>query len=134
MTFGRFAGDGRPLVFGLPGNPVSAMVCFEQFVRPVLRKLMGHRRWFRPTLEVVLAEPLRKRPGRLHLVRVSLRRDGARVLARSTGNQSSGALHSMTRADGLLIFPAAAEELREGDTARVQLLDPEFFAEEASGC
>lgn len=127
------AGPGRrgPLVFALPGNPVSAMVSFEQLVRPVLLRMGGHRELSRPVLRAELGETLRKSAGRRHYVRVRLSREGGRVVARSTGNQSSGALHSMTLADGLLIFPEAATELRKGSEARVQLLDPGILCESA---
>jgi len=118
-------------VFALPGNPVSAMVSFEQLVRPVLLRMGGHRNLSRPVLRAELGETLRKSAGRLHYVRVRLSREGGRILARSTGNQSSGALHSMTLADGLLIFPEAATELPKGSKARVQLLDPGILCEPA---
>jgi molybdopterin molybdotransferase len=114
-------------VFGLPGNPVSALVTFEEFVRPALRKMAGFKSWFRPLLRATLAERLTKSPGRLHFVRVTLERRGDQVLARSTGTQSSGALRSMTLASGLLIFPAEATKLEAGDVADVQVLDPGFF-------
>ncbi len=133
LAFGRFDGDRGPLVFGLPGNPVSAMVTFEQFVRPALLKMMGHRRWFRPLLRARLAEDLRKKPGRMHFVRVALERRDGEVLARATGSQGSGVLRSMTRAQGLLIFPAEASRLNEGDTATVQVLDEGFFASSEPG-
>src|SRR5690606_35978502 len=89
LVFGRFvahdpAGRG-PLVFGLPGNPVSAMVTLEQFVRPALRRMAGQRAWFRPRIAATLAEPLRKAAGRLHLVRVRLTCEGGRVVATPTG-------------------------------------------------
>jgi len=132
LVFARFPGGG-PLVFGLPGNPVSAMVTFELFVRPALRKLAGHRALFRPTLRVRLGETLRKAPGRLHFVRVRLERAGAGYLAHSTGSQSSGVLRSMSLAQGLLVFPAEAAELREGEEAVVQLLDDDFFLSEEPG-
>jgi molybdopterin molybdotransferase len=128
LTFGRFDAAGGPLVFGLPGNPVSAMVTFEQFVRPVLRRMAGHRAWFRPWVTATLGETLTKDPGRLHFVRVHLERRGDGWRATSTGNQSSGVLRSMTRAQGLLVFEAEASELREGAAVRVQVLDPEAFA------
>jgi molybdopterin molybdotransferase len=134
FAFGRFEGrTGRgeaafPLVFGLPGNPVSAMVTFEEFVRPALLKLTGRRHWFRPVIEAVLGETLRKQPGRLHFVRVALVSTERGVEARSTGNQSSGVLRSMSRAQGLLVFPAEAECLEAGSRVRVQVIDPEFFA------
>jgi molybdopterin molybdotransferase len=126
--------DARgPLVFGLPGNPVSAMMTFEQFVRPALLKMIGARRWHRPLVRARLGEPMRKKPGRLHFVRVTLERDGDAIVARSTGNQSSGVLTSMTQAQGILIFAAEAAELRAGDTASVQVLDADFLASDAPG-
>ena len=128
LAFGRFEASDGPLVFGLPGNPVSAMMGFEQFVRPALRKMAGRRSLFRPTVRARLAEGFQKQAGRLHFVRVDLERDGDAIVARSTGNQGSGVLRSMLLARGLLIFPAEASELREGDTATVQILDEDFLA------
>jgi len=122
VTFGRFEPDRGPLVFGLPGNPVSAMVCFEQFVRPALRSMMGHRDCFRATIDARLAHSLAKKPGRLNFVRVCLERRGDEIWASSTGTQSSGALRSMALAQGLLIFPSAAEVLEEGALVQVQVL------------
>jgi molybdopterin molybdotransferase len=132
LVFGRFAERG-PLVFGLPGNPVSAMVTFEEFVRPALRRLAGHRALYRPRIEAVLGETLRKGAGRLHLVRVRLERKDGRVVARSTGSQSSGVLRSMALAHGLLVFPAAATTLAEGTPVQVRVLDEEFLAAEDAG-
>ena len=136
LTFGRFEARGGaegPLVFGLPGNPVSSMVTFEQFVRPALLRMMGHARIHRPTLRARLAETLRKAPGRMHFVRVQLAREGDEVVAHSTGGQGSGMLSSMARAQGLLLFPTAESELREGDLASVQILDAGFLAADAPG-
>ena len=136
LTFGRFeagAAASGPLVFGLPGNPVSAMVTFEQFVRPALLRMMGHARIHRPTLRARLGETLQKAPGRMHFVRVQLERRGGEVVAHSTGLQGSGMLSSMARAQALLLFPAAESELREGDLATVQILDPGFLAADAPG-
>jgi molybdopterin molybdotransferase len=133
LAFGSFGDAERgPLVFGLPGNPVSAMMTFEQFVRPALRRLTGHARLYRPVLRAELAEPLRKSVGRLHFVRVRLEREGERILARPTGTQSSGVLRSMTAATGLLIFPAEASELSAGAEVRVQLLDESFLYADAA--
>ena len=132
LVFGRF-GERGPLVFGLPGNPVSAMVTFEEFVRPALRKLSGHAAWFRPRIEAVLGEALRKPAGRLHLVRVRLARRDGHVVATSTGNQSSGVLRSMALAQGLLVFPADATELPAGAVVQVQVLDEDFLAAADAG-
>ena len=131
MVFGRF--DEGPLVFGLPGNPVSAMVTFEQFVRPALRRMLGHRALFRPLLRARLAEGLRKPAGRLYFVRVHLERRDGGLWARPTGSQSSGVLRSMIQGQGLLVFPAEATELAEGAEAPVQVFDESFLAETHSG-
>jgi molybdopterin molybdotransferase len=128
ITFGRFEEGSGPFVFGLPGNPVSALVTFEQFVRPALLRLAGHRTLARPLVRARLGETLRKKAGRLHFVRVTLARDGERFVARSTGNQSSGVLRSMALAQGLLVFPAEATELAAGSTAEVQVLDADVLA------
>jgi molybdopterin molybdotransferase len=145
LVFGRFgpvagterpsglAGGGGPLVFGLPGNPVSAMVTFEEFVRPALRRLAGHTALFRPRVEAVLTETLRKPVGRMHLVRVRLEHDDTRVTATPTGNQSSGVLRSMALAQGLLLFRAEETELRAGARVAVQVLDEDFLAARDAG-
>jgi molybdopterin molybdotransferase len=137
LTFGRASGAPGGLgafVFGLPGNPVSAMVTFELFVRPLLLRLGGRSELARPELAAVAGERFAKKPGREHYVRVFLepRSDGAFV-ARTTGNQSSGVLRSMTLADGLLVFPAGESEIAEGARARVIVLDEGVLARRASG-
>jgi len=135
IVFGRF-GETGPLVFGLPGNPVSAMVTFEQFVRPVLRKMAGHRAFFRPVIRATLAEDFEKAAGRMHFVRVSLEAKSdapGEFVARSTGSQSSGVLRSMALAHGLLILPAAQTRLRAGERGVVQVLDEGFFAAREPG-
>ena len=130
-----FGTTDRSLVFALPGNPVSSMVCFEQFVLPALRRMMGNRRLFRRTLTATLAHPLKARPGRTEFVRVVLTRGAGREdspawVAASTGNQSSGALLSMAQADALLVVPAACAGLAAGATATVVLLDGGAFQSE----
>ncbi len=139
LAFGRFAESstpGRafgPLVFGLPGNPVSATVCFEQFVRPALLQMMGRHDLFPPLLRVKVVDGLSKKPGRLHFVRVLLERSEGEWLARSVGNQSSGVMTSMVRADALLIFPEEASEIAPGEMAHAQVLDPDFFTAMEAG-
>lgn len=119
-------------IFGLPGNPVSSMVCFEQFVLPTLRQMMGHARLYRRTLGAQLAHPVKTRPGRTEFVRVTLSADqldpnSPSYQASSTGNQSSGALLSMALADGLLIVPASRSGFSANDAAVVQLLEGSGF-------
>ena len=132
LAFGRLGASGA-LVFGLPGNPVSAMVTFEEFVRPALRKMTGHRALHRPLVRARLAERLSKKPGRMHFVRVVLERKGDEIWATSAGNQSSGALSSMVRGQGLLVFPAEASELAAGESAPVQVIDESFLASAEPG-
>jgi molybdopterin molybdotransferase len=119
LVFGTI---GNKPVFGLPGNPTSAMTSFEQFVRPALLKMMGHTRLFRPTTEAVLAEYVPSEPGRLHLARCSLFEEDGQTMAQSTGTQSSGALRSMVLADGLMIILPVEHGFSRGVKVKVQLL------------
>ena len=114
-------------IFGLPGNPVSSMVCFEQFVAPALRCIMGNQRLFRRTVTARLAHPFKISPGRTTFVRVQLTQDDTGYLASSTGTQSSGVLLSMARADGLMVMPADCTGLAAGERVTVQLLDGTAF-------
>jgi molybdopterin molybdotransferase len=119
LIFGTIG--GKP-VFGLPGNPTSAMISFEQFVRPALLKMMGHANLFRPVIEATLAQDVNIVGDRLHLVRCkTFERDG-QMMAVATGTQSSGALRSMVLADGLMILPASEEPFTAGRHVKVQLL------------
>ncbi len=121
---------GQTLVFSLPGNPVSSLLTFEQFVRPALLRMMGHRRVFRPLRSALLQEPLAKAPGRVHFVRVRLGRgpDGA-LLATTAGNQETGILKTLLRADGLAIIPAEQGRLEAGQPVQVQLLRDDLVEE-----
>ncbi len=123
LAFGRI--QGKP-VFGLPGNPVSSMVSFEQFVRPSLLKMMGHRQIFRPVIEALLKEDIHKEPGRRHFVRASLTFRGDQYFVTATGAQGSGILRSMMKANGLIIIPEDQEVVRAGEKVKVQLLDRNF--------
>lgn len=126
-----FAMRGPVPVFSLPGNPVATLLTFEQFVRPALLRLMGHRRVFRPLRRAVLQEPLAKAPGRVHLVRVRLSRaaDGT-LLAVKAGDQATGILKSMLRADGIAVVPAEQGRLEAGQAVPVQVIRPGFDEEE----
>ncbi len=103
LVFGRWKGAWY---FGLPGNPVSAMVTFEQIVRPSLARLEGERSQHSVHLTALCDTPLRKMPGRMEFQRGTLgnRADG-QLCVRSTGNQDSHVLTSLTRADCLIALP-----------------------------
>jgi molybdopterin molybdotransferase len=125
FAFGTLQGGATP-VFGLPGNPVSAMVSFELFVRPALRKMGGHQRLHRPVVSCVSDEDLHRRPdGKLHLLRaqVTLGRDGTWRVRTSAG-QESHQLQAMANADALALVPDG-EGIDAGQRVDVLLVDPD---------
>jgi len=114
------------LLFGIPGNPVAAMLVFEEYVRPALRRMMGLARLHRPERVGLLAAPWRKRPdGRLNFLRVVARPRGGTLEVTLTGPQGSGLLSSMTRANALALVPADTLELPAGAEVLLHLLDEE---------
>ncbi|HEU5321704.1 MAG TPA: gephyrin-like molybdotransferase Glp [Methylomirabilota bacterium] len=120
VTFGSLG--GRP-VFGLPGNPVSAMVTFELFVRPALLTLAGRRAIHRARLRARALERIENRGSRRGYLRAVLEADGAGFGVRLTGEQGSAILRSMVLADGLAVV-APDTVLQIGDSVEVILLRP----------
>jgi molybdopterin molybdotransferase len=116
--------EGRPL-FGIPGNPVAAMLIFETYVRSALRRLQGHALLHRPEVTGILDAPWRKSgpDGKLHFLRVRTRLEGDLRRVALTGPQGSGILTSMLRADALALVPEAAVELPAGAEVLLQLID-----------
>ncbi len=123
LAFGTIG--GKPM-FGLPGNPVSSMISFEQFVRPSLLKMMGHRKLFRPTVEAVLKEDVKKAAGKRYFIRGSVSFEKDQYFVTTTGEQGSGILRSMVKANGLIVIPEEQEKVRAGEKVKVQLLDRNF--------
>ncbi len=118
LAFGRV---GDALFFGLPGNPVAVMITFLQFVKPALLKQAGVSDWLPLELSVPAGERLRKRPGRTEYVRGILRRSAAGGLeVVSTGNQGSGILTSMSRANCLVVLAEASGDIEPGMPVSVQ--------------
>jgi molybdopterin molybdotransferase len=119
---------GRPWI-GLPGNPVSTMVCFELFVRPALRKMQGHRVLHRRAVRAQM-EDTAKTPGRLiHFLRGVVRDDAGTLRAKLTGPQGSGILTSMAKANALLVIPEGRDAMLPGETVTAILLgDAQAFA------
>ena len=125
---------GRPLAygkiggahfFGLPGNPVSVMVTFYQFVRDALLILQGRRDVAPvPLFKATLAAPIRKTPGRTEFQRAVLAPDGAGGWSvRTTGDQGSGILSSMSRANCFVVLSTATGNVAAGELVDVQLLE-----------
>ena len=113
---------GKTLLFGLPGNPVSCMVTFYQFVRPAILKMMGRENLFLPMVEAVLEEDTRSRPGRRDFIRAVTRYGEGGYTVRLAGDQGSGVLLTLVRANSLMILPEDRGEFRAGEKVRVQLL------------
>ena len=128
VAFGKV---GEKIIFGLPGNPVSSMVCFEEFVVPALRRMMGHARTHRRTIEARMTHNVKHQPGRTEFIRVLLAKEQGGYTATSTGAQGSGMLLSMARADGLAVLPADSNGLAAGSAVTVQLLDGTVFQNDA---
>jgi molybdopterin molybdotransferase len=120
LAFGLLRGD-VPLI-GLPGNPVSAMVSFEQFARPAILRMLGHVDLTKPTVRAMVDEPLTN-SGRRGFVRVVVAREEDGYHARSTGEQGSGVLTSMAKANGLAIIPEGTYRVPAGTELTVQMLD-----------
>jgi molybdopterin molybdotransferase len=126
LAFGLLADTGVP-VFGLPGNPVSAMVSFELFVRPALRLLAGHRTLHRPVVEATSVLDIdRTVDGKLHLLRARLALDdvGAWHVHTNEG-QESHQLHSMAEANALVLVPNGPG-VRAGEQVRTMIIDFEL--------
>ncbi|HUH80343.1 MAG TPA: gephyrin-like molybdotransferase Glp [Solirubrobacteraceae bacterium] len=117
-----FGTCGQQLVFGLPGNPVSAMVTFVLLVAPALRAMMGARR-VRHEARGILAGEYRKPAGRAHAVRCRLDPGEGGLRATPTGHQGSHVLSAMLDADALAIVPSAAERVAAGEPVELELLN-----------
>ncbi len=128
LAFGKIQGK---LAFGLPGNPVSSMVTFEQLVRPAMLKMGGRRSYGRPVVEAVFQEKFSKRPDRRHFLRGMLSREEGVFKVRTTGDQGSGILTSMVKANCLIDVPVEIERLNPGDLVTVQLLSGETWLTKA---
>jgi len=128
LAFGTMTGKGGsrekavPLL-GLPGNPVSSMITFEQFARPAILKMMGYTSLAKPTIRAIIDSDIPNRDGRRIFVRVIVSKGNDKYHASLTGPQGSGILTSMARANGLAVIPESNSQVRAGDTVDVQMLD-----------
>jgi molybdenum cofactor synthesis domain-containing protein len=124
LAFGYLAATGTP-VFGLPGNPVSAMVSFELFARPALRRMAGHRELERPRLRARASTDLpRRRDGKVHFVFVSAARDGGGGLEVTAPAEESHKLRAMADANALAILPDG-EGVKAGEAVEIMLMEAE---------
>ncbi|HEV2108479.1 MAG TPA: gephyrin-like molybdotransferase Glp, partial [Thermomicrobiales bacterium] len=123
---------GKPLAFGwvgdtpligLPGNPVAAAVAFAQFVRPAILTMLGRRDITMPTVQARLLDRVENRGGRQHYVRVRIDPAPDGYVARLAGEQGSGMLTSLARANGLLVVPETCPLAEPGMVFPVQMPD-----------
>ncbi|MDA8427879.1 MAG: molybdopterin molybdotransferase MoeA [Geobacteraceae bacterium] len=114
-----FALYGSTPVFSLPGNPVSTMITFEEFVRPALLRMQGQQRVLRPLFKATLREELKKKPGKVQIVRLRLEKTGERWYATSAGSQQTAILKTMVDAQAIAVLPAESTSFAAGDPVDV---------------
>jgi molybdopterin molybdotransferase len=117
MAFGRV---GNALLFGLPGNPVAVMVTFYQFVRDALLFMSGRESGEMPLLSAIAAENLRKVPGRTEYQRGVIFKDQDEWKVRTTGQQGSGVLRSMSEANCFIVLEHERANVKAGELVSVQ--------------
>jgi len=108
---------------GLPGNPVSSMITFEQFARPAILKMIGKKVMTKPTVRAIIEGDITNTDGRRVFARVMVTRRSGQYYASLTGPQGSGILTSMVRANGVAVIPESNKEVKAGDMVEVQMLD-----------
>jgi len=116
-------GEKKVPHLGLPGNPVSSMVTFEQFARPAILKMMGKRVLAKPAIRAIIEDDVVDTDSRRLFIRVSVTKRGGQYYASVTGPQGSGILTSMAKANGLAVIPENGEGAKVGDLLEVQMLD-----------
>ncbi len=114
-----FAMNGVKPVFSLPGNPVSTMITFDEFVRPALLKMQGFSRVLRPIFKATLREEIIKKQGKVQIMRIRLEREDGRWYASSAGKQQTAILKTMVDADALAVLPAANTRFKAGEEVDV---------------
>lgn len=117
-----FGNKGNTLIFGLPGNPVSTLTSFIQFVRPALLRLMGTLRIKKPVVNAFLEEDFKKQSGKTHLLRGYFKIRNNEFYVSTTGNQKSSVLRSMSEANCLIIIPEYVTRVRKGERVSIQLI------------
>jgi molybdopterin molybdotransferase len=120
LAFGKI---GDTPIFGLPGNPVSSFVSFEQFVRPSIRKVLGFSRLTAKVVKAKLTRDIHKKAGRLHFLTSVVSWNNGECTVTPAQEQGSGILMSTVKANGLLIFPLEDSEIKAGTEVSVQLLE-----------
>ena len=114
---------GKP-VFALPGDPVAAAICFELYIRPALRLMMGHSSQERPRVLAVALEPYAQRPGRTTFLRARVRKSDATYHVGLVGPATDPRLGALASANALVIVPPESQGFQLGDLVQTLLLEP----------
>ena len=123
-AFGMIGKGSRKIPhLGLPGNPVSSMVTFEQFARPAILKMMGKSNLAKPSIRAIMEDDIVNTDMRRLFARVTVAKRNGKYYARVTGPQGSGILTSMVKANGLAVIPENTKRVKGGDIVEVQMLD-----------
>jgi molybdopterin molybdotransferase len=117
-----FSLKGGTAVFALPGNPVSSLITFEVFVRPAIRKMTGDACPVKPAVKAALAGPVSKKAGKTQFFRVTIEAGEEGYVARTAGDQNTGILRTLVRADGIAVLPAERTAFAAGEKVDVLLL------------
>jgi molybdopterin molybdotransferase len=123
---------GKP-AFGLPGNPISSMVAFEQFAMPAILKMMGKKEVFKRVFYASLTKPIKKKSGRLHFVRGVLEQKNGKFYATPLEGQGSGILSTMVKANCLIILPEDINDADKDSKVKVQMLGQSFLYHDRHG-
>ncbi len=119
-----FGSNGNKPVFSLPGNPVSSLIGFEELVRPALLKMMGHSRVIRPLSKATVKTALYNETSKTRFLRVNVEKTPEGLVAESAGDQNTGILSTMIKANAIAVLAAEETELSAGELVDVQLLGP----------
>ncbi len=125
MTFGWIEGAGEPKpFFGLPGNPVSSLVCYELYARPAIRRMQGETSVFPPLVKARLEGTLKTKPGIAYFLRAVLRQDDVGFVVSSAGMQSSAVVSVLARSNAFILVGEQQETPKPGEIVNVYVMEP----------
>ncbi len=128
VVFGTWGNEKEKLFFGIPGNPVAAMFVCETLVKPAVRKMMGHEKFYNPVINAKLVGGYkRKKADRQEFIRVKVEYDGSEFIAKPFSKQGSNILTGMLNANGFGVVDIGVNEIKDGETIKVILFDTSFL-------
>ncbi|WP_029522296.1 gephyrin-like molybdotransferase Glp [Persephonella sp. KM09-Lau-8] len=128
VAFGVWGAEKEKLFFGIPGNPVAAMVVFENMVKPAIRKMRGDEKLFNPVIKAKLKGGYKRKKGeRLEFIRVALELTDEGFVATPFGKQGSNILTGMVYAHGFGIVDVGVTEIKDGEEIKVSVFDTSFM-------